>query len=182
MELLIASGLMVGVLGIVGWMLVASLNGGKQVTGSGNASSQAQILADSVAGGVRSATGVALVPLATDGQLLRATQGTFDATGTATDWTCRAWVVTADGRAYTLRSSSAIPTPAGQSAADLAGWTILATGLEPIASGAAILTLTGSSVGVAARGDGSGGSPALVDTSVTVQPLSTTQLSGAPTC
>ncbi len=183
-ELLIACFLLVGVTASAGWILVASLNGGKNVTGSGTASSQAQILADSIAGGVRSATGVTLTSFATDGQLLRATQGVFDATGAATSWSCRAWAITDDGRAYAMRSATHIPDPASQLQSDFAaaGWTFLGGGLEPSPTGGDILSLTGSSVGVSARGDGGGGSPALVVTSVTVQPLTAAQTSGAPSC
>ncbi len=192
-ELIIASFLLVGVAASAGWILVASLNGGKNVSGSGTASSQAQILADSIAGGVRSATDVTLTdlpasptgPTAAHGQLLRAMQGVFDETGAAISWSCRAWAITDDGRAYTMRSATHIPDPASQSQSDFAaaGWTLLGSGLEshPV-TGDYILSKDSSSVGVSARGDGGGGSPALVVTSVTVQPLTAAQTSGAPSC
>jgi hypothetical protein len=170
-------------------MLISALVGGKDVAASGAATSQAQLLADSVVDSLRQSTDISLTDFDGDGQLLRATHHTFDANGAETSWVFMAWAVTSDGRAYLQRSCAPIVDPASQDPSDFAGWLLLASGLEPAATpaptatpspGAPILTQSGTTVRIAARGDAMGGAPALVDTSITPHQLPSTL--GAGTC
>ncbi len=179
-ELIISSFLMIGVVAFAGWMLVSALTGGRDVTVSNSATSQAQLLADSVVGALRQSDGVTLGAFDADGQILRATHHTFDAEGNEVAWERVAWAITADGRAYTLRSCSAIDDPTGQSVSDFAGWLLLATGLEPVAVGTPILAPEGSGVAIEVKSDAYGGTPAYVEASVTPHQLPSTV--GTGTC
>jgi len=170
-ELLIASMLTVGVLILSGWMLLASLYGGRDVTTSGTVSSQAQLVANSIRTGIASAADVSLVAFASTGQLLKAATVEFDASGEPQlPWTCQYWAITADGRAYTKHSATATPVPGVQAATAFSGWTLLASSLEPVAS-EPILSYSGTSVGIKARSDAEGGAPAFVDSTATVRTL-----------
>jgi len=183
-EVLLASFLSVVVLALAGWMLLTAFSGGRDVAGSTTSASQAQLVAVSVSGAVRTSTGLSLTSFAGTGQLLRATEGAFDAAGNATGWVCRAWAVTSDGRAYTARSAAAIPAPLAQAASAFDGWTLLASGLAPGRTPGQVITLTGQRVelSILATSTIADGAPALVATSVAAQPLTDTQLAGAPAC
>ena len=80
-ELLIASMLSVSILVLAGWMLLASLYGGRDVTTSGTVTSQAQFVATSLRSGINSAANVSLAAFAGNGQLLTAATVEFDAAG-----------------------------------------------------------------------------------------------------
>lgn len=171
-ELLIASALTLGVLATAGWMLLAALYGGRDVTASGVVSSQAQILANSIRSGVGSGADVELGSFAGDGQLLKATVAEFDSSGVrSSDWACTYWALTSDGRAYTKRSSTAVTPPAVQTSSAFNGWTLLASGLEGIAGSDILSRPSASSVGIKARSNAEGGAPAYVDTTATQRAL-----------
>lgn len=166
-ELLAASVLSLGALALAGWMLLAALYGGRDVGASGAMTSQAQLFATSVRNGIGSGTDAALANFAGGGQILKATVGEFDDAGALVgSWSCAYWVVTDDGRGYSLRSASLEPVPVSQDAGDFDDWTLLATGLEQVA-GERILSLSAAGVvGIKARSDAEGGSPAYVETAV----------------
>lgn len=170
-ELLVASALSISVLVLAGWMLLASIQGGRDVTTSGTASSQAQLLTNSIRAGIGAAADVDLDVFADDGQVLKAAVAEFDGSGNLVGaWSCAYWAITVDGRAYTLRSPSTAVIPTSQTTTAFAGWTRLASGLERV-SGAEILTRTPTAVGITARSDAAGGSPAFVETTVNQRPL-----------
>lgn len=171
-ELLITSFLAFGVIAVSAWMLVTALNGGRDVSASGNSTSEAQRLVRSISDVVPSSADVALGPFAVSGQLLKATYVEFDASGQPDlPWACVYWAVTSDGRAYTKRTPTAATIPTDQYEASFAGWSLIASGLEPISPSRPILSQTGASVGISARADAEGGAPAVVDASVAVRAL-----------
>jgi hypothetical protein len=170
-ELIIASMLSIGILILAGWMLLASLYGGRDVTASGTVTSQAQLVVKSIRSGLDSAANVSLAAFASTGQLLKAASVEFNAAGLAQlPWVCEYWAITADGRVYTKQSATATAAPATQDKASFAGWTLLGSSLERVAS-EPILSHAGTTVGIKARSDAEGGAPAYVDTTATVRTL-----------
>lgn len=141
-ELLVYLALILLVLSAVGGVLISMVNVQNQVLASANNAQQAQLVSRSVTTGVRNSTGVNLQTVGTADQILRVrTAGTQS----TTNWICQAWYFNADSRELRFRSSpTAIATPSGS---DLAGWTLLASGITGV-QGQNIFALAGSKLSV----------------------------------
>ncbi|WP_166876985.1 type II secretion system protein [Salinibacterium sp. ZJ450] len=127
-ELVIYSMLAVVVLTIVGGILINSINADKTVREASNASSSAQLVSQSFTHGVRHARELErAVPFA-GAEVLRALI-VDNAVSSPAAAHCEAWYFGA-GEIRTTRSSSAIPLPVD--ATDVADWTLLAEGADPI--------------------------------------------------
>ena len=125
-ELVVSMSLMVVVSVVIGSILITTLNSESTVRTSTQATSQGQLIAQSIDKGVRNASWISN-PVAQDGSYFLTVH---TATGGATvSWECRAWFLTiaGGGAAYTRTSTAAIARP---TAGDLSGWTLLATGLQ----------------------------------------------------
>ena len=138
-ELLIYTGLMVVVITIVGAILGSALRGQRDVAASAQGNNAGQLVSQSFATGIRSATEITVTTISPTTQLLVVRTPGTAATAVPS---CRAWYVTTEGggAVYTTSSTSAIPTP---SAAQLATWTLLAKGIQNstrVGAPAALLT------------------------------------------
>lgn len=127
-ELLIYMVLMVMVLLIVGSLLINSLTTERRVHEGTQASNAGQLVARSVAQGVRNASALKVTTPSFGGELLTVR------TASLTDpqiWSCQAWYFGA-GEVRTTKSTALIPA----TAASVANWTLLGTGMQSVSGGA----------------------------------------------
>ena len=174
-ELLVYSLLLVLVLSIVGGMLASTTTTSKTVGSITQATTAGQLVADSVESGIRNSSDFQLTtPVGTDQLLVaRTAQG-----GATLTWTCAAWYYSAAGVGNIYYTTSSTAIPADPTATDLAGWTLLDTGISPL-SGTDIFTETGTqqlSLGFNAT---AGSNPPVAITSSAVSRAGAT---GVPAC
>ncbi len=125
-ELLIYGLLLLVVLGVVGGMLISTQAVGTQVRESTETTSQAQLAAESVTAGIRNASAFQVADLADDQVVMARVAGG----GEPITWRCMAWYYSdADQAIYQHQSTSPFAQPT--SAADVAGWQLLASGIVP---------------------------------------------------
>lgn len=166
-ELIIAIGLFVLVMGLVGTFMINSLTTQKTVRSVSEATSQGQLVARSVKAGVTNASGIRLTDLTSGatagGQLLVArTLGT----GATASWGCQAWYFSGDGGAvYTTRSSGAIAAPTSKTPS----WTLLVDNVGAPSAGSGIFSATTVTARVNLTVKTDGGSAVRIDTSATVR-------------
>jgi Tfp pilus assembly protein PilW len=173
-ELLISSMLLMVVLAIVGSMLLSTVTTSKTVNSVTAASTAAQLVADSVARGIRNSSDFHLTTPAGTDQLLVART----AQGAATiNWVCAAWYYSATGGGTIRYTTSPSAIPAVPTAATLAGWTLLDTGVAP-ASGTGIFSATGAALTVAFNGLAGSRPAVFISSSATGRAGST----GVPAC
>lgn len=156
-ELIIAIGLMVLVIGLLGAFMINSMTTQQAVRSQTQAASQGQLVARTVKAGVANASGLKLTELTTGatagGQLL--VVRTLGA-GSSPQWACEAWYFSGDGGAvYTTRSPAAIAAPTTTSPS----WTLLVDDVSARPSGSGIFSATATTATVdftvaAARGSG----------------------------
>lgn len=130
-ELLIYSLLLGGVMTIIGSLLINSLRTEDTVSGVIDASTSAQLTAESVSTGIRNSSVFKLETVNGSDQLLRAR--VVDKNGT---WTCSAWYYSNSGNSVRFSQNTGLLTATGYNSAALATWTLLASNVVP-ASGAA---------------------------------------------
>jgi prepilin-type N-terminal cleavage/methylation domain-containing protein len=161
-ELIVAAMLSVLVLTIAGSMLVSAMNTSNTVQSVTGASSSGLLVANSVERGIRNSTDFLLTTPSGNDQLLVARVAQGDTTLT---WKCAAWYYSATNGTvrYTL-SGSAIP--AAPTAAQLAGWTQLDSGIAPV-SGTTIFTATDEQLSVDFNVTASGHPPVEISSSAT---------------
>lgn len=124
-ELIIYIGLMVVVSAIIGGILMSALNGQTRISGAAAGSDGGQLVSQSLAKGLRSATAVHVTTISATRELLQvATPGTAATAQTR----CQAWFFTTanGGSVYTTSSASTIATPGSDTPT---GWLKLADGL-----------------------------------------------------
>jgi prepilin-type N-terminal cleavage/methylation domain-containing protein len=158
-ELLVSSVLAVLVLSIVGGMLISSMSTENTVKDSTESTSLGQLASSSVTHGVRAASALSVTTPAADTQLLRALI-VDDVLANPVVAHCESWFY-ADGELRTKRSSTAISVPA--SPADVAGWTLLADGVEQVGT-TPVFALTGLTVDLTMQVAGDRGLTVLIDT------------------
>jgi type II secretory pathway pseudopilin PulG len=173
-ELLIYSLLLLVVLGIVGAMLASTVSTSKTVDSVTSASTAAQIVSESVVRGVRNASDFQLTtPTGTDQLLVART-----ALGSATiSWVCTAWYYSAAGGGTIRYTTSPTAIPAAPTAAQLASWQLLDTGVVP-ATGTGVFTAAGAQLNLAFNGL-AGTRPAV---SITSSAFSRAGSTGVPAC
>lgn len=136
-EVLVYSMLLVLVVGIAGGMLISVMVNTKSADGVSKSASAAQLTVDSIDSSIRNSSDFQLTsPSGTDQLLIARTAST---SGPLT-WSCVGWYYSASGSGSirSWRSTAAIlaPTPT-----ELASWTLLAGGIEPL-SGNTVFTAT----------------------------------------
>ncbi|MDJ0325036.1 hypothetical protein QMG61_14820 [Cryobacterium sp. PH31-AA6] len=132
-ELLVYMVLAVVVLLIVGGLLINSLTTQRTVRNATQASNAGQLVAQSVAQGVRNASALKVTAPIFGGELLTVLTASMT---TPQTWSCQAWYF-GSGEVRTKTSSTLIPT----TAASVANWTLLGTGMQSV-SGGAVFTST----------------------------------------
>lgn len=125
-ELMIYTSLMVVVVAIVGAILGSALRGQRDVAASAQGNNAGQLVSQSFATGIRSATEITVKTVSPTTQLLVVRTPGSAATAAPS---CRAWYVTTDngGAVYTTSSPTAISTP---TATQLETWTLLGKGIQ----------------------------------------------------
>jgi hypothetical protein len=157
-------GLLLGiVLAVVASMMASGQIAERTVRIVFGASTDGQLLADSVETGIRNASGYKVTAPTESTQLLsaRVAQGT-----TSIVWVCAAWYYTpnADGGAVWYKSSpTAIANPTSST---LSSWTRLGTGISPI-TGTKIFEIAGSQLTFSFKVDADGNPPATFSSSAT---------------
>lgn len=126
-ELLVYALLLALVVALIGGLLINGLNTERTVRNSAEATSSGQLAAQSVSHGVRAATVLELSVPSGDPQVLRALI-VDNALSSPVVSHCAAWYY-GGGELRTTRSNTTIPMPT--SPADVEGWTLLASGVEP---------------------------------------------------
>ena len=132
-ELLAYMSLLVVVLLIVGGLLVNSLASQRTVRTSTQANNSGQLVAQSVAQGVRNATAIKVTTPSVGTELLTVLTASMT---TPQTWICQAWYF-GSGEVRTKTSSTLIPT------ASIPNWTLLGTDMRRV-SGFAVFTPTPS--------------------------------------
>ncbi|TFD13167.1 hypothetical protein [Cryobacterium sp. TMT4-10] len=173
-ELLIYCLLSIAVLFIVGSLLITSLTAQGTVRKSSQASNSGQLVSKSVTQGIRNASSMQLIVPSAGTQLLKTrTVGA----GADPVWRCQAWYF-GNGEVRFTTSGTTIPAP---EPADVATWTLLASGIQPT-TGTTIFTLTGRQLDLAIQVRDNGGRSVLIKTSaLSRQPVPAVEES-APTC
>jgi Tfp pilus assembly protein PilW len=173
-ELLVYSLLLVVVIAVVGGLFISSTTTQQAVGRVTDATKAAQLTADSIESGVRNASAFTITtPTGTD-QLLRARTVLGDSAAT---WTCMAWYYQASGGGsirYTKSSTAISATP---SAATLATWTLLESGVSPT-SGTTIFSGTFPLLNLSFKGLASGNAPV----GITSSAVSRTGVTGSSPC
>ena len=144
-ELLVYISLLGVVLGVVGGILIAGLNGQKTVRTLNDASNVSQVVTKSLTAGIRNASGLKVGTASAAGQLLQARVASLTAAG-ATTWRCQAWYFSKSTSSLYMASS-----PSGAVAAptsSFANWTLIARGVTVPAGVAAPFTGASASVSV----------------------------------
>ena len=173
-ELIIYSMLSVVVLFIVGSLLISSLSAQGTVRKSSQASSTGQLVSKSVTQGIRNASSMQLIVPSAGTQLLKArTVGA----GIDPIWRCQAWYF-GNGEVRYTTSGTTIPTP---TPTDVATWTLLSTGIQPI-SGATVFTITGRQLDLAMQVRDDGGNSVLIKTSALSRQPVPDAVESVPTC
>ena len=138
-ELIVASMLTVVVLITVGSMYLSTLRVERIVTDLAEGASSAQLVARSIDAGVRNGTYFASTPVVTAGDGTQMLVVCAAGGASAASYTWKAWVYNPAGdgelRTETFAANSA---PAMPSAAMLASWSLLATGIEPRNTGGTV--------------------------------------------
>jgi hypothetical protein len=125
-ELLVYCLLLGGVLGLVGTLLINSLRTNETVTTVVDASTQAQLAAQSLERGIRNASTFQLTIVGSSDQVLLARVAS-----NTSAWVCEAWYYSnAEGTIRHMKSDTKIFSTAWTN--DLATWTLLAEGVEPV--------------------------------------------------
>jgi len=166
-ELIVAIGLFVIVIGMVGAFMVNAMTTQKTVRSVTEATSQGQLVARSIKSGVTNASGITLTNLTSGatagGQLLIAR--TLGA-GATPQWTCQAWYFSGDGGAvYMMRSPGAIAAPTSKTPA----WTLLVENVRAQSPGSGIFFATTNTARVNLTVNTDSGSGVRIDTSATVR-------------
>lgn len=158
-ELLVSSMLLILVIGSVGGVLVSAMSAEDTVRDTTAAARSGQLAAASMTKGVRQARHVAVSTPFASATLVR-TMIVDDATPGSATAHCEAWVF-AGGEIRTKRSATAILSPT--SFAAVSGWTLLATGVEAVAS-RPMVSASGGAVDVVFQVSQSDGPDALIET------------------
>ncbi|WP_207454283.1 PilW family protein [Herbiconiux sp. SYSU D00978] len=172
-ELLVYGALSVLVLGLVGGFLINSLLAERSVRQTTESSNSGQVAAQSIARGVRDAL---YLDEAAGGALLRAVI-VDDALAASPTVTCRAWYVT-NGEVRTTSSNDPISVPSGP--ADVAGWTLVATGASPVGTAPVFDVVDDYSVDVKFQIDPANGASILVETTARSRQLDPIALDVTP--
>ena len=173
-ELLISCVLLGIILTVVGGLLVSLATTPKSVTARFDTSNAAQLVLRSIDTGVRNSSDFRLTNPQGDDQLLVARTAQ---SGAMIAWVCSAWYYSAaDGSIRYTVSGTAIP--AAPTSSDIAGWTLLDSGVTP-ASGSGIFGVSGEQLSVSFDDVPAGqSSPQTLTTSVFSRAGST----GSPQC
>ena len=160
-ELMIAAILIGLVLALVGGVLIQGLRIQGTIQTSTTAATTSQLASESLSRGIHNALRLQVSTPAPGISLVRAVTRSDDSTEPAGTLACQAWVVVG-GEFRTTRSTAAITAPT--SAAAVANWTLLASGVTPVNSTTPVFTDAGAtSVDVAFAVDAPDASPVLVD-------------------
>jgi len=173
-ELLVYGMLLVLVLAIVGSMLASMSTTSKAVNSVTAASTAAQLVADSVERGIRNSSDFHLTTPAGTDQLLVARTAQAGATVT---WLCAAWYYSPAAGGTIRYTTSTTAIPAIPTAANLANWTLLDTGVAP-ASGTSVFSANGAALTIAFNGLAGSNSPVAISSSAVSRAGST----GVPAC
>lgn len=171
-ELIIASMILVLVLGLVGAMLGSMASTSKTVNTLSASTTSAQLAAESIEHGVRNSSDFLLTnPTGTDQLLVaRIAQG-----GSTLVWQCIAWYYSAsNGSIRTTTSSGAIAAPTSTA---LSHWTLLTTGVSP-SSGTGIFSDAAPQLKIAFKDQTPGGGPVVISSTA----VSRAGSSGTPAC
>jgi len=184
-ELLVYLLVLVIVVAAIGSLLISGLTGQRDITAAGNAASESSVVAESLTSSVRTAAQIGSpATVAGVGEMFQTATATFPTVSTVS-WSCRAWLVTIDGRILTRVTTPAavVPAPAGLDAAGLAGWTLLASGVSPAPGASSVFAVTSTRVRITASIAGpADGTPTIVDLSVSRDALPSFATLGANPC
>lgn len=168
-ELLVYSLLLVLVLAIVGGLFISTLRTESRIRSVTFASTQSQLIADSIGSGIRNASSFTVRQVGTDDQLLLARVATGDS---ALAWTCMAWYYdqSGNGSVRYKRSATEIRDLAQR---DVDGWTLVGEGVQAV-TGTTIFDQAGSTLKVEFTGTTEQSAPVAI-TSSTASRLGTTE-------
>lgn len=174
-ELLVASGLLSLVLVIVGGLFMSVTTTQRTVTDITTTTSIAQTTASIVEHGVRNSSEFSLTAPTTSTQLLVVRTATE--TGVL-QWVCRAWYYSpaAGGSIRSAQTSDGTKIFA-PSAAQLATWTLVATGITP-RSGTGIFAAASGGITIAYSAQVTGQPPVIIETTA----VKRTGVAGASSC
>lgn len=131
-ELVIYGLLAVGVLLTVGTILVGSMNIERTVRESTSIANAAQLAARSIESGVRNASAVTLNSVGDDQLLMARTAGSDPDSVT---WRCIAWYFSSDSGTIRQMSTASDSVPVTTPTAEPTNWALLASDIQPPASG-----------------------------------------------
>lgn len=147
-ELLVYSILLAMVLLIVGSIMISTLGIERIVRESTTTTSDAQLAATAIEAGVRNSTAVQLTDIGDDQLLVARTAGTDPAT---LSWRCEAWYFSKSAGTIRTTATTSDSAPITVPASEPTSWTLLASNIEPPASGVTF-THSGNSVTIYFQG------------------------------
>ena len=164
-ELVVASSLTLIIAIVIGSILMSTLGSEKTIRTTTQATSNGQLVAQSIDKGVRNATWIDLT--AASGEYFL-TVRTASSTATVT-YSCQAWYITPAGSAYVQNSPTKITKP---TAGNVSGWTLLTTGVQQVGT-TSILSRTGREVTITFEVDAGEAQNVLITTSALSRQTST---------
>jgi type II secretory pathway pseudopilin PulG len=164
-ELVVASSLTVVIAVIIGGILITTLGSEKTIRTTTEATSNGQLVAQTIDKGVRNATWIDLT--AASGEYFL-TVRTASSTAVVT-YSCQAWYITPAGSAYMRTSPTKITKPTG---GNVTGWTLLTGGIQQSGT-ASILSRTGRQIDMTFEVDAGDAQNVLISTSALSRQTST---------
>lgn len=164
-ELIVASGLIVLVLSVLGGIMISSLTTETSVRNVTTATSTGQLVTTSLERGIRNAA--TPITFSAPGGIDQMITARVAGSGAVVSYSCQAWYYSSVNQTIRYTRSATAITAANASAQT--GWTLLASGVTPLASGTPVFSLSGSAVSFAFKVD-AGKYPAVAfESSVTSQ-------------
>jgi len=164
-ELIVASGLIVLVLSVLGGIMISSMTTERSVRTLTTATSTGQLVTGSLEDGIRNAA--TPITFTAPGGIDQMVTARVAGTGSALTFSCQAWYYSSVNK--TIRYKRADTAITAANAAAQTGWTLLAEGVTPKTTGVPVFSLSGSTVSFAFKVD-AGKYPAVVfDSSITSQ-------------
>lgn len=159
-ELLIAVALTSLVITVIGGLFVSVTQTQQTVQAVTASTTSGQQAASTITGRVRNGSGFLLTNAGADQLLVARSAGT----GSSLTWTCYGWYYSASGQSIRMTTSApgikiTVPT-----AAQLAGWTLLVSGVTP-RSGTQVFSSTGTQLSLAFNAQIGGHPPVAIQTS-----------------
>jgi len=159
-EVIVALALTSLVLTVIGGLFISVTKTQQTVDAVTSSTTSGQQAATTITDRVRNGSGFLLTNSGADQLVVARSAGT----GSALTWTCYGWYYSASGKSIRMATTSPGTKITVPSAAQLAGWTLLVSGVSP-RSGSQVFTSSGTQLSLAFNAQSGGHPPVAIQTS-----------------